>query len=143
MKIIKDERLILRNLQNIKIAYIVQTIGILCILGYNFFQGGLEGVRTNPLWLLLMLTTVVYLYLSMSVTVEQEKKRKNPKKSFLLGFIGLILISVIVGYLISITPSSDWITGLRFGFILFICSLVPLYYVYRLRLRQVREFENE
>lgn len=143
MKRIKDERLILRNLQNIKIAYIVQTIGILCILGYNFFQGGLEEVRTNPLWLLLMLTTVVYLYLSMSVTVEHEKKIKNPKKSFLLGFIGLIFISVIVGYLISITQSSDGRTGVQFGFIFFICSLVPLYYVYRLRLRQVREFENE
>ena len=143
MKIIKDERLILRNLQNIKIAYIVQTIGILCILGYNFFQGGLEGVRTNPLWLLLMLTTIVYLYLSMNITVEQEKKIKSPKKSFLLGFIGLIFISVIVGYLISITPSSTVITGIRFGIILFICSLIPLYYVYRLRLKQVQEFENE
>lgn len=51
MKKIKDERLVLNNLQDIRIIYIVQTIGILCILGYAFFQGGLEEMRANPLWL--------------------------------------------------------------------------------------------
>lgn len=48
MKKITDERLILRNLKNIKITYIVQTIGILSILGYDFFRG-LDRMRENPL----------------------------------------------------------------------------------------------
>ena len=45
MKKITDERLVLRNLQHIRIAFIVQTLGILSILGYELYQGGLEGMR--------------------------------------------------------------------------------------------------
>ncbi len=143
MKKITDERLILRNLQNTRIAHVVQTIGILFILGYNFFQGGLEEMRGNPLWLVFMLTMVVYLYLTMSVSVEHEKKIKNPKKSFMISLIGLIIISVIVGYLVSISSSSDGMTGVLLGFILFICCFIPLYYIYRLRVKQKQDFENK
>jgi len=74
MKKITDERLIFKNLQNIKVTYIVQTIGILSILGYEFVQGGLEGMRQNPLWLVFILTSVVYSYLSMSVSIDHEEK---------------------------------------------------------------------
>ncbi|MCG7337563.1 hypothetical protein MHZ95_20180 [Sporosarcina sp. ACRSM] len=143
MKKITDERLILRNLQNTRIAYVVQTIGILCILGYNFFQGGLEKMRENPLWLVLILTTVVYFYLSMSVSVEHERKIKNPMRSFLAGLIVLIIAVVAVGYLVSITPNFSSLNGLFLGAVLFICSFIPLYYVYRLRVKHAKELEEE
>lgn len=143
MKKIKDERLILRNLQNIKIAYIVQTIGILVILGYTFFQGGLEGLRTNPLWLVWMLATVVHGYLSMSVSIEHERKTKNPRKSFTLSLVVLIILALAIGYFVSITPDFDWLNGLFFGTLAFICGFIPFYYIYRLRVKQKIEFEDE
>ncbi|OPA76257.1 hypothetical protein BVG16_18860 [Paenibacillus selenitireducens] len=143
MKKITDERLILRNLQNIKIAYIVQTIGVLCILGYEFFKGGLEGMRENPLWMVFMLTSVVSGYLSMSVSVEHEKELKNSKKSFIVSLIVLTVIVVAVTYLTSITPNSGWIDGLLIGVILFICGFIPMYYVYRLRAKQEQDLEDE
>lgn len=135
MKKITDERLIVKNLQNIKIAYIIQTLGILCILGYDFFQGGLEQMRSNPLWILFILTSVVSAYLSMSVSVEYEKENINPKKSFMFSLIVLAAIVVISAFLISITPGYGWGEGLLVGGVIFICGLTPLYYVYRLRMK--------
>jgi hypothetical protein len=143
MKKITDERLLLRNLQNIKIAYIVQTIGILCILGYELAQGGLEGMRQNPLWLVFMLTTVVYTYLSMSVSVEHETKVKDPKKSLMISLVVLSLISLVVAYLTSITPNFGWGQGGMIGAIIFICGYVPCHYVYRLRQKQQEHLEDD
>lgn len=143
MKKIKDERLILRNLQNIKIAHIVQTIGVLFILGYNFFQDGPEAMLENPLWMVLILTTIIYGYLSMGISIEHEKKIKNPKKSFALSLVVLIIITVAVGYFVSITPHFNWLNGLFFGTLAFICGFIPCYYIYRLRIKQKLEFEDE
>lgn len=135
MKKITDERLIFKNLQNIKIAYTIQTLGILCILGYDFFQGGLEQMRSNPLWFLFILTSVVSAYLSMSVSIEHEKENINPKKSFMISLTVLTAIVVISASLISITPGYGWGEGLLVGGVIFICGLTPLYYVYRLRMK--------
>lgn len=143
MKRITDERLILRNLQNIKIVYIVQTIGILIILGFEFFKGGLEGMRDNPLWIVFILTGVVAAYLSMSVSVEHEKAISNPKKSLIVSILVLTAIVAGVAYLISITPDFGWTEGGLFGAVLFICGLIPVYYVYRLRVKQEQDLEDE
>lgn len=143
MRKITDERLILRNLQNIRITYIVQTIGILCILGYEFFKGGLVGMRENPLWFVFLLTAIVYAYLSKSVSVEQEKEIKNPKKSCMVSVAVLTVIAVTVGYLSSITPNVRWTDGLLLGAVIFICGFIPLYYVYKLRMRQAENSEDE
>ena len=80
MKKITDERLVVRNLQHVRIAFIVQTLGILGILGYEVIQGGLDQMRENPLWLVFMITSIVYAYLTMSTSVEHEKRIKNPWK---------------------------------------------------------------
>ena len=143
MKKIKDERLILRNLQNIRIVYIVQTIGILFILGYTFFQGGLEKMRANPLWLLFILTSVVSAYLTMNVNVANEKMVENPKKSFRISMVIVIVIAIIVAYLTSITPNHGWTQGMLLGVILFICGFIPSYYIYRLRVKEKDDFEDE
>ena len=142
MKKIRDERLFLNNLQNIKITYILQTIGIICILGYSFFQGGLEEMRANPLWLLFIVTSAVFAYLSMSVNVENEKTVENPKKSFSIGMVILSVIVILVAYLTSITPNYGWREGVLLGVILFICGLIPLTYIYRLRVKEQADFED-
>lgn len=80
MKKIKDERLKLQNLKNIRIAYIIQTVGILGILGYDFIAKGPDGMRANPLWIVFMITAIISAYLSMSVSVDHESNEKEPKK---------------------------------------------------------------
>lgn len=138
---ITDERLILRNLQHIRISYIVQTIGILCILGYELYKGGVEGMTRNPLWLVFMLTTIVYAYLSMSTSVEQERRNKNPKKSFIISLTVVTVIDAAISVFTAITPGFNWKNGILIGAILFICGIIPVYYIYRLRMKQ--EDDNE
>ena len=142
MKKITDERLILRNLKNIKITYIVQTIGILSILGYDFFRG-LDRMRENPLWMVFILTSIVSAYLSMSISVEQERAIINPQKSFIIRLVVLTTIVVFISYLTSITPNYGWKDGLLLGSILLMCGSIPMYYVYRLRLKQRQDLQDE
>ena len=143
MKKITDERLIVRNLQNIRIAYIVQTIGIFGILGYETFQDGMEGMTKNPLWLVFMLTAIIYNYLNMSVSVENEKKRKKPVKSFIISLAVVTIAAVAFGILTSITPNFKWSDGLLIGGIIFISGITPVSYVYRLRIKQQKDSEED
>ncbi|WP_331490738.1 hypothetical protein [Aquibacillus rhizosphaerae] len=82
MKKITDERLVLRNLQNIRIVYIVQTLGILIILAYELIQGGMDGMRNNPVWIVFMVSIVVSAYLSMNVSLAHENVKKIQKNLF-------------------------------------------------------------
>lgn len=52
MKKIKDERLILQTLKNIRISFLFQSLGIIGILGYIGFTEGLDQITKSPLWLL-------------------------------------------------------------------------------------------
>lgn len=143
MKKITDERLIVRNLQHIKIAFIVQTIGILCILGYEVFKGGVEGMTKNPLWIVFMLTSVIYGYLNMSVSVEHEKKPKEPVRSFFISLFVVTIIAVVFAILTSITPNFNWGDCLLIGGIFFVCGIIPVSYVYRLRIKQEKDREED
>ena len=87
MKKIKDERLILKNLKNIRIAYIIQTVGILGILGYDLVTKGLDGMRENPLWLVFMITTVISAYLSMSISADHESNENPRKRALVFRFL--------------------------------------------------------
>lgn len=143
MKKITDERLIVRNLQHIKIAYIVQTIGILSILGYEVFKGGVEGMTRNPLWMVFMLTSVIYGYLNMSASVENERKPKKPVRSFIISLIVVTIIAVAFAILTSITPNFNWGDGLLIGGIIFVCGIIPVSYVYHLRIKQEKDLEED
>src|SRR5699024_5238499 len=108
MKKIKDERLIILNLQHIRIAYIVQTIGIFIILSYHFFKYGVEETTKNPLWIVFILTAIVYNYLNMSVNVQNEKVAKKPLQSYIISLAVVTLIAIVIGVLTSITPGFNW-----------------------------------
>ncbi|MGD6967368.1 hypothetical protein ACQCVP_13135 [Rossellomorea vietnamensis] len=140
MKKITDERLILQNLKNIRIAYIIHTIGILGILGYDLVTKGLDGMRENPLWLVFILTTVISAYLSMSISTDNENNKTNPVKSLSISLVILVLISTVIGFLVSLTDGFTIINGLIIGGILFICGLIPIIYIYYLRKK--RQDEN-
>ena len=142
MKKITDERLVVRNLQHVRIAYIVQTLGILGILGYELIQGGLDQMRENPLWLVFMITSIIYAYLTMSTSVEHEKRIKNPGKSLKNSFIVLLVIGVALAYFVSITPGSSWGMGFLIAGIIIICGAIPAIYIYRLRMKQLKDYED-
>jgi hypothetical protein len=140
MKKVTDERLVLQNLKNIRIAYIIQTVGILGILGYDLVTKGLDGMRENPLWLIFMITTVISAYLSMSISADQESNKIHPQKSLSISLIVLILISTVVGFFVSLTDGFTIVNGILMGGILFICGLIPIVYIYNLRIK--RQDEN-
>lgn len=142
MKKITDERLVVRNLQHVRIAFIVQTLGILGILGYELIQGGLDQMRENPLWLVFMITSIIYAYLTMSTSVEHEKRIKNPRKSLKNSLIVLLVIGAALAYFVSITPDSNWGMGILIGGIIVICGAIPTIYIYRLRIKQLKEYED-
>lgn len=136
MRKIQDERLILKNLKNIRIAYIIQTTGILAILGYDLMTKGLDGMTENPLWLVFMITTVISAFLSISISVDHEGIEKSSKKGLRISLLVLIAISTVVGFFTSITEGFSIIDGVIIGGILFICGLIPVIYVYYLRTKR-------
>lgn len=63
VKKIKDERLILKTLKNVRIAFLFQLLGIIGILSYIGFTEGMDQITKSPLWLLFMLTSILLAYL--------------------------------------------------------------------------------
>jgi len=142
MKKIIDERLKIKNLKNIRIAYIIQTLGILGILGYDLVTKGLEGMRANPLWFVFMITVVIFFYLSMSISVDHETNAKSPKKGINISILVLLIISTVIGIFVSITDGFNVFDGVILGGILFICGLVPVIYIYYLRKKQSEDNDS-
>lgn len=136
MKKINDERLQLQNLKNIRILFIIQTIGIIGILGYDLITKGMDGMRENPLWFVFILTGVVSAYLSMSISVDHESSKKSPSKGMTISLIVIAIISIAVGVFVSLTDGYSPVNGIIIGGIIFICALVPSLYIYYLRMKR-------
>ena len=143
MKKITDERLILKNLQNIRIIYLLQTLGILGILGYDLVTKGFDGMRENPLWLVFMITTIISAYLSMNISVDQEESKKPAAQSLRNSLFVVVLVSVLLGFFVSITPGFTALHGILIGGVLLICGLAPILYVYIQRKKRQDEFFDE
>ncbi len=135
MKKIKDERLILQNLKNIRIAYIVQTVGMVGILLYEFIMGGLERMTANPVWLVLLLSSITILFLNMNIAVAYESENKSAKKSLVISVIVIFLVAIIFGRLLSLSEGYGLIGGLVTGVIIVVSGLIPTIYIYKLRLK--------
>ncbi len=99
MKKIKDERLILQTLKNIRIVFLFQYIGVVGILGYIGFTEGMDQITKTPLWLLFMLTSILLAYLQLSVSIDVEEGEKEIK---LTPYYKLVLRSLIVGIVMAI-----------------------------------------
>jgi uncharacterized membrane protein YhaH (DUF805 family) len=138
VKKITDERLILVNLKNIRIAYVCQTIGILAVLIYMAITSGSAAATESPFFLVMLLTNVLLIFLQMRVTadIESTKKRKKP-----LPYYVWVLISLAIGVLMGMIswftdrqhPSNAWISGMIF-FICFLGSFSLMYYLKKKRM---------
>src|SRR5699024_5950543 len=133
IKKITDERLQLKNLKNIRVLFIIQNIGMISILGYDLVTRGMDGMTSNPLWFLLLLTGVISGYLSLSISIDHESEERSPKKGFITSLIVAALISIVVGFFVSWTDGFGPINGIVIASIIFICSLAPILYIHYLR----------
>jgi len=143
IKKIKDERLLLKNLKNIRIAYGVQTLGILGVLGYDLITKGIDGMTDNPVWYVFMITVIVSLYLSMSISVENHRTKTSPKIGLIISLSVLIAICLVVGVFVTLTDGFGVLNGVLIGGIFFICGLVPIIYIYHLRKKASNEDTDE
>lgn len=141
MKVIKDERLKIKNLKNIRIAFILQTLGIIGILFLNFLKDGAMAVFDSPLFFLLILVSTIFLYTSLNISIEYDEI-KSPKLNLTIYIIISLIASIAVAYF-SITSGVILIEGIIYGIILFICFLISSIYLYKLRIKKLKEFDNE
>ena len=72
-KKITDERLLVKNLRNIRIAFSVQTLGILIILGWKMVAEGASAATNEPLWLVWLVSMIVLIALSIPVSRENNE----------------------------------------------------------------------
>ncbi|MCS3599389.1 membrane glycosyltransferase [Bacillus sp. JUb91] len=141
MKKIKDERLILKTLKNIRIAFLFQSLGIIGILGYIVFTEGMDQITKSPLWLLFILTSIVLSYLQLSVSIDVEEGEKDIK---LTPYYKIILRSLIVGTIIAIiyiifSPERPLFEALLTGSIFFICFLISYSVSYFIKKRRLQD----
>lgn len=141
LKKIKDERLILQTLKNIRIVFIFQYIGVIGILGYIGFTEGMDQITKSPLWLLFMLTSILLAYLQLSVSIDVEESEKEIK---LTSYYKLVLRSLIVGMIMAIiyiifSPERPLFEAILIGSILFICFLVSYSISYFIKKRRLQD----
>ncbi|MBU5465872.1 hypothetical protein KQI49_03390 [Virgibacillus sp. MSJ-26] len=134
MKKITDERLQLKNLKNIRVLFLIQTVGIIAILGYDLVTKGMEGMTANPLWLVFIITGVASAYLSMGISIDHESSEKSPKKGLIISLFVSVIVAIGFGILITLT--GDLATGTLIGGIVFVCCLAPSLYMYYLRMKR-------
>jgi len=91
-----DERLTLKNLQKIRIAYAIQMVGIVGVLGYDFIASGMGEVRENPLSFVFIMSGTILAFLSMNNSVDHENELTSAKKGLIISLIALVLISIII-----------------------------------------------
>lgn len=141
VKKIKDERLILQTLKNIRIAFLFQYIGVVGILGYIGFTEGIDQITKSPLWLLFMLTSILLAYLQLSVSIDVEEGEKEIK---LTPYYKLVLRSLIVGIIITtiyifFSPERPLFEAILTGSVFFICFLVSYSVSYFIKKRRLQD----
>ncbi|MED1112623.1 branched-chain amino acid ABC transporter substrate-binding protein [Bacillus paramycoides] len=141
MKKIKDERLILQTLKNIRIAFLFQSIGIIGILGYIGFTEGMDQITKSPLWLLFILTSILLSYLQLSISIDVEESEKEIK---LTPYYKLVLRSLIVGIIMAIiyiifSPERPLFEATLTGSILFVCFLTSYSVSYLIKKRRLED----
>ncbi|RGP46592.1 branched-chain amino acid ABC transporter substrate-binding protein [Bacillus thuringiensis] len=144
VKKIKDERLILQTLKNVRIAFLFQSFGIIGILGYIGFTEGIDQITKSPLWLVFILTSIILSYLQLSVSIDVEESEKEIK---LTPYYKIVLRSLIVGIVMAIiyiifSPESPLFEAILTGGILFICFLGSYSVSYFIKKRRLQD-ENE
>ncbi|WP_066254131.1 branched-chain amino acid ABC transporter substrate-binding protein [Neobacillus drentensis] len=144
MKIIRDERLVIQNLRNIRIAFVFQTLCILGILIYDGISQGITHVTDNPLWLVFIGTSVIIGYLNLRISVDEYETHNDKKQG---PYYKNVFISFVVGVIFSVitilTPEGTVRDAVIIGGVMFGCFLFSFSVVYYLRKRRYDENDDE
>ncbi|MBR9659331.1 branched-chain amino acid ABC transporter substrate-binding protein [Bacillus thuringiensis] len=137
----KDERLILQTLKNIRMAFLFQYIGVVGILGYIGSTEGIDQITKSPLWLLFMLTSILLAYLQLSVSIDVEEGEKEIK---LPPYYKLVLRSLLIGIIITIiylifSPERPLFEAILTGSVFLICFLVSYSVSYFIKKRRLQD----
>lgn len=71
---ISDERLLAKNLRNIRIAFVFQTLGIIVVLVNERIKNGSRAMFAEPLHLVLLVSLTVYVALTIPIARENEEQ---------------------------------------------------------------------
>lgn len=144
MKKITDERLVLKNLKNIRLAFVVQSVGIIGILLHDALANGIASMTHQPLWLVFMITAIVLGYSQMSISIDHENPSKQIKpSSFYKGLSVILGINFVIGLLVYLSPESSLKDSIAIGIALFLCMLAPYSYIHYLRKKKLEDEEDE
>lgn len=142
MKKITDERLKIKNLKVIRLAFVIQYVGIIGLLSYDYIKNGQKSAIENPLWLLFIITNIVMAFGTMPISTDHEKLKKSP--SYSNYFFVSLLIGVAAALLTMImSPTSSIRTIVLIGALFFICFLVPFTVLYRFRKKNFDDSNEE
>src|SRR5699024_10238369 len=150
IKKITDERLILQNLKNIRVAFIVQSIGIVGILVYQVISdvlvnqdiaSGIVSFTKNPLWMLLLLLGIVLNYQNLMIANDIEDKKTNPGPYYWI-LTSAVGIGVVVGLLVKLFPGDGNPNPLIAGILVSLCFLIPFTIVHFLLKKRLGNEDN-
>jgi len=143
MKLIRDERLVIKNLKNIRIAFAFQTLSIVGILIYDGMVKGLDNVTNNPLWLILILTSIILGYLNLSISVDSYESEKQIRKTpYYLIVIGCLVVGVVFGLLTKLISNSSVQDSTITGLVIFLCFLCSFSFGYFLIKKRSKDEEE-
>lgn len=134
MSFSSDERLAFNNLQKTRIAYAIQLLGIVGILGYELVTYDVNVMWGSPLWFVFTISTLILVFLSMNISVDHENNKKSPGKGVAISTIVLLFISIAVGILtVYSNETATFFDGLLIGGILLVCGFISFLFLFGLR----------
>jgi hypothetical protein len=142
-KKIQDERLLIKQLKSIRIAFWFENLCIIGLLIYYGIKNGFVNVSQNPLWIIWVLTSVLFLYLQMPISIDMESDKINKKKQepYYVKIFYSIAIGIIVG-LIMVLSGSQIRDSLITGIVIFICFIIPSSIIHYLRKKQSQDLDD-
>lgn len=133
IKKLTDERLIIRNLKNIRIVFVLQTLGIVGILIYKAIMNGISDILGSPLWYVLMISLIVGAYLNLTIAVDSEEQQQNEQMSYPKKVLLALGIGIIISLLLIFTSDNPVWSSALIGAVFFLCFLAPITYTHFLK----------
>ena len=97
MKKIRDERLIIRNLKNIRIAFVVENIMIVLILIWQAFKQHIDVLTpNNPFFAVIIFSALTLNILSINITAPTEDKPKVSLKKLVIHFLAIMVLASLI-----------------------------------------------
>lgn len=140
MKKVHDERIEWQRLKNFRLAFIIQSAGIIGILLYHLMMDGVMEFTKNPLWMLLLIVAIVLNYQNLKIADELEDKVTNPGPYYRV-LIYAAIFGVLTGALAYFFPGDERANAFLVGAIVFICFLIPFTVAYYLLKKRYEKTE--